>query len=96
MMLDKIVNSKTEEYINSGNKLSDQTETEMTSVKDKVQAAIDSGEISNWQHNELVAAYMQLAGPLMNEKKRSKLKVKLIKTPKKLLISMLTTALKMS
>ena len=96
MILDKIVKDKTEEYINSGNTLSEQTENEMTSVRDKVQAAVDSGEINNWQHNELVAAYMQLTSPLMNEKKRTKLKVKLIKTPKKLLIGMLTTALKMS
>lgn len=96
MKLNKLIDKETKEFIDSGAVIDDSTENELTIYARDVKAKIDSGEINSWSHMDIVNAYMKLAGPTMNEKKAAKLRIKLIKTPNKLLIGMLNTAIKMT
>lgn len=94
MKLDKIINNETKEYLESGRTVDAETEKSLTEYAKEVKSAIDSGEIKNWEINKLVDAYIKLAGPTLTKKKEISLRVKLIKTPKKLIIGMLNTAIK--
>ena len=94
MKLDKIINNEAKEYVESGRKVDEQTEKELTAYAKEVKSAIDSGEIKEWDITKLVNAYIKLAGPTLTKKKEMSLRVKLIKTPKRLIIRMLNTAIK--
>ena len=96
MKFSKVFADEAKEYVESGRQISDATEKDLTNLALEVRNAINSGDIQNWEQKKIIDTYMQLAGPTLTEKKARSIRVKLIKTPKKIVIGMLDTALKMT
>ena len=93
MQLNDLIKSGEKEFLESGKVISDSTEKSLTEFALELKDKIDSGEANKMSQNELVDAYVKLAAPTINSKKEKALKVKLVKTPKRLLITMLNTAI---
>ena len=96
MKFSKVFANEPKEYAESGRQVSDATEKALTDLAIDVRKAIDSGEIMDWDQKKIIDTYMQLAGPTLTEKKARTIRVRLIKTPKKIVVGMLDTALKMT
>jgi hypothetical protein len=75
--------------------IDEQTEAELSAYAKDIHTKIKNGELDSWSVADVVRAYMKLASnSFKNEKQATKIKVRLLKTPKKVVIDMLDYAIK--
>ena len=73
--------------------ISEEKQEDLKNTFAEIKEKLEDGTVT---HLELVNAYMELTSPHLNDKQRSKLRIKLLKTPKPMLKTMFKQAIKLS